>query len=229
MACIKTVPAECTIKIGGLTIKTPFVLGCRVARQRGNPVGVAEGSFQIQEEQLGQIGATGSNLVIYLYSSVIFTGSVQRIDASPSSRCAGEMIVRFQGEDAMHRVLNRAITRRQKNAGLGPLAFISGHSSGRTTVGFDSVRDAHDISGSSSPVTVYSPTINMAEMTQFIKGGESSTIGAQHPRTKLADPFQSGASSGGTGGSNFFLHDHSTLATEGPFAGGSSLSTYGVK
>lgn len=221
----RTIKAECTIKMGGIDIKTPYIIGAFINKTRGNLTTTAQGSFRIPDGKKFQ--AVGTNIYVYFWNTLVFTGTVKRIDVSPSFQCAGELIVRFQAEDFMNRIEGRAITRRQKHSGLGPMAFIAGHTP-RTTVGFDSIRNLHDISHTASPVNIFTHTVNMAEMTQFIKGGEQNTLGSLHPLTKVADILANGGKALAGGGS-FILHDHSSLSLTGPHAGGPAVATYSIK
>ena len=171
---LTTVKASAKIKVGGYTASTPNILSISVNRSRGQLVSSCAVVFMVE----GEINLdAGAPLVIYFYNELVWTGVAKRINISPSLRCAGEVIVKLQGEDILHKLENRNITRRQKLAGLGPLAFITSVHK-RTTMGFDDPpSNRHDISHSSSPVEVLVPTINMREHTQFSQTGSDSVQG----------------------------------------------------
>ena len=109
------------------------------------------------------------SIVIYLYNTVVFTGVVKSLGISPSLRCAGEIIVRAQGEDILYKLENRNITRRQKLSGLGPIAFISSLSTKRTSIGFDDPPSRYGIDSSNSPIEFITHSINPEEQTQMMK------------------------------------------------------------
>ena len=218
---LETIPAKATISAGGTTVTTPHIINITISRVRGQLVGTASMQYY-SNSGVGGAGA-GAGLTIEINGGLAFTGSIRRIDTSPSYRCAGEIIVRIQAEDYLHRLVNKNITRRQKNSGLGPICFISSIYK-RVTVGFDAIRDRHDISSTSSPVDVFTPTMNFADMLQFIRSGDNNTLGGLHPITKNGDWFDNNKASGGGGG--MILHDHSSLNLGGPHAGGPSKAVF---
>lgn len=220
---LTTVKASATIKIGSISVTTPNIVSISVNRTRGQLVSTCAVAFIFNGEFEADAGAP---LVVYFYNELVWTGVVKRMAISPSLQCAGEISVKIQGEDILHKLENRNITRRQKLAGLGPLAFIS-QVYKRTSLGFDDPPSRHDISNSSSPVHYFTPTINMREHTQFLMGNENIT-GELHPVTKVADRI-SGKGKAGTGGGSFILHDHSTLDLSGPHAGGPAFAVFSSK
>lgn len=217
------IEARCIVRIGGVTATTPMVIAANVSRNRGQLSAAASATFYYEGNENFN---AGSNFAIYIMGQIVFNGVAKRIIIGPSLRCAGELRVTIQGEDRLNRIENRAITRRQKLAGLGPLAFISGVYK-RTELGFDDPPSRYDISSSSSPVEVFSPTTNHAAMHQFLKGNDSIT-GDLHPVTRVADKITN-ISAPSSGGGSFILHDHSTLDLSGPHAGGPARGVFGVK
>lgn len=218
---LDTRPAQAIILIGKggtIKIKQPNVINITVSRTRGQLVGTANGSFHYKASESGSMtGVAGSGVQLSINGNLVFTGTIKRIDISPDFRCAGDLIIKFSAEDYMHRLQGRNFTRRQKHAGLGVIAFITGLYK-RISVGFDSPADLYNIERSASPVEFLSPNGNIADWTQFLKGGETNTIGLNHPVTRIADQFSSG------GGGGMTIHDHSSLAQMGP-----SVATFGTK
>lgn len=220
---LTTIKASATIKVGSISISTPNVISISVNRTRGQVVSTCAVAFTFN----GEFNAgSGAPLVVYFYNELVWVGVVKRMAISPSLRCAGEINVKIQAEDILHKLENRNITRRQKLAGLGPLAFITSVYK-RTTLGFDDEPSRHDISNSSSPVHFFTPTINMREHTMFL-GGNDNITGDLHPVTKVSDPI-TGRGKGATGGGSFILHDHSTLDLSGPHSGGPAYSVFSSK
>lgn len=220
---LTTVKASATIKVGAISVSTPNIVSISVNRTRGQVVSSCAVSFIFNGDFKSNVGAP---LIIYFYNELVWTGVVKRMGISPSLRCAGEIMVKLQGEDILHKLENRNITRRQKLAGLGPLAFITSVHK-RTSLGFDDLPSRHDISNSSSPIHYFTPTINMREHTQFLMGNENIT-GQLHPVTKVADPI-TGRGKGVGGGGSFILHDHSTLDLTSPHSGGPAFAVYSSK
>lgn len=204
-------------------IETPYVISCNVARTRGQLTSSATVTFITQLKKF-KPSTSGSSIVIKFFNQTVFVGEVRRLNIGPSGKCSGEFVVRIQAQDQMYKLENKVITRRQKLAGLGPLAVINSLHQ-RTYVGFDDYL-RHDISGTGSPVEIISPTVNIAEHTQFVRGGETNTMASLHPVVKNSDPFRSGAKSGGGGG--FILHTHEDM-TLGPTGGGPSKAVFGIK
>lgn len=225
---LDTIPASASILISGRRFSTPEIISISVSRTRGQMVSSASATFHAKDIFSSGGGITaGDSVVIKFFGDTVFTGFIKRLNVGPSFRCDGEIIVRIQAEDVLFRIDNRNFTRRQKLAGLGPIAFITSIYK-RTYTGFDDPSQRHDVSNTSSPVDFLTPTINMSEQSVFIKGGETNVIGDLHPVTKLADKPDFGGAGGGGGGS-FFLHDHTTLDLTGPAAGGPAKSVFGVK
>ena len=223
---LNTVPASASILIGGRKFATPEIISISVSRTRGQLVGTASATFHAKDISSQGIDA-GDSVVIKFFGDTVFTGFIKRLNLGPSFRCDGELIIRLQAEDVLFRIDNRNFTRRQKLAGLGPIAMITSIYK-RTYTGFDDPSQVHDISNTGSPVNYLTPTINMSEHSALMKNGETNVIGDLHPVTKLADkPDFGGAGSGGGGA--FILHDHTTLDLAGPHAGGPAKSVFGVK
>lgn len=220
---LSTIKATASIQFGEVFIKTPDIINITVSRSRGNIIGTVQAQFHFNSTDIS--GETGSDVVVKILEHTVFTGSIKRIDISPSFRCAGEQIVRIQAEDYLHKIVNRTITRRQKLPGLGPMAFISSIYK-RTTVGFDTVRDAYDINQSSSPIDIFTHSMNFTEINQFTKVGENNLMGTLHPVTKVADIIKDKGA--GIGGGGFILHSHESLNLD-ESGGGPSRSVFGVK
>jgi len=222
---LTTIPASADILIGTKKYSTPDIISASVSRTRGQLVSSCSVSFHAKDSR--EINA-GDVIIVKFFGESVFTGYIKRLNYGPSFRCDGEIILRIQAEDALFRIENRNFTRRQKLAGLGPIAFITSIYR-RTYTGFDSPEQTHDVGATGSPVTYLTPTFNMREQFNLIGGAPTNVSGDNHPTTKLADrPGLGGASAGG-GGGGFILHDHTTLDTSGPHAGGPAFSVFGVK
>jgi len=223
---LTTVPASGLIRIGDIRVGTPDLKSISVSRTRGQLVSSCSVSFIFNGEFSAPAGAP---IAVFLYDQSVWVGVVKRLSISPSLRCAGSVLVKIQAEDILHKLENRSITRRQKLAGLGPMAFITSVHK-RTSPGFDDPPSRHNIFNSASEVGYLTHTINFREHTQFGIGNENTT-GSLHPWTKIADPINNAGQSlgAGGGGSGFILHDHSSLDISGPHAGGPSYSVFGVK
>jgi hypothetical protein len=220
---LKTVKASATVKVGSITISTPHIQSISVNKTRGQLVSTASVSFLIQGG-FQDIGA-GAPMAIYFYSTVVWVGFAKRINIAPSPTCAGEMLIRIQGEDVLFRLENKNYTRRQKLAGLGPLAMISSLYK-RTFVGFDDPPSRHDISTGSSPFDVFTHTVNIREQTMFATGYDNVS-GQLHPVTKVSDIITNHGTQAGGGG--FILHDHTSLDLTGDHAGGPARSVFSIK
>lgn len=223
---LTTIPASATVIIGARSFATPDVISASVSRTRGQLISSASVTFHAPGIFSEAIDA-GESVVIKFFGETIFTGFIKRLNIGPSFRCDGELIIRLQAEDVLFRIDNKNFTRRQKLAGLGPIAMITSINK-RTYTGFDDPSQRHDISNTSSPITYLSPTLNTAEHSVLMKNGETNVIGDQHPLTKLADKPDYGAASAG-GGGGFILHDHTSLDLTGSRAGGPSRAVFGVK
>jgi len=219
--------AHARIKLSSITVSTPKVISVSITRTRGQLVSTATASFHLDSDSLTALESdAGGHISIALANTTAFTGTITRIDASPSFRCAGELIIRIQAKDFLHRLENKNITRRQKTSGLGVLAMVVGLHK-RQSVGFDDPRELHDIHRTGSPIDIHTHSINVEEQTQWLKGGVTNTVGALHPVTKAADVVTEAR--GGTGGGSFILHDHSELELSGPHAGGPAVGVFGVE
>lgn len=216
------VNAHVSIFIGEKKIETPYILSANVSRSRGQLVSTAAVTY-LSETTSSQPSTEGVSLIIKFFNQTVFSGEIRKISIGPSARCAGEHVVRIQAQDPLYKLENKVFTRRQKLPGLGPLAIIT-QLSARTYVAFDAYLQ-HDICGTSSPVTIYSPTVNMAAMTQFVRGGETNTICSLHPVIKNGDtPLTRGKSMSG----GMILHSHETLGLDERGLG-PARSVFGVK
>lgn len=205
-ACgLQTRPASAYIRIGGIGIATPDIMNISISRSRGQLSSTASVSFLYSSSE---DSLTDTNILIKIDTVTVFTGYIKKLVINPSFRCAGEIIVRIQASDALSRIENQLITRRQKLAGLGPIAFITSVTR-RTYAGWDDPALLHNIAATNSPVDAVVPGVNFREYDQFISGGENSTIGFNHPIVKNSDPMQNGGAAQGGGG--FILHSHETL------------------
>lgn len=217
--------ANASVRIGDTIITTPQILSINVNRSRGKPISTASVQFLYDREQEDLTG--NSRIDIRIMGSVVFTGFIKKMSVSSSFRVAGEIVIRIQAEDILHRLQNKRFTRRQKSNGLGPIVFITSIYK-RPSLGFDDPTDIYDIESGSSPVEVLVSSPNMATQVQFVKGGETNTIGSLHPLTKIADPFKDVGGAGGTGG-GFILHDHTSLDTTGSHSGGPAAAVFGIR
>jgi len=217
--------ATATVVVGQFQSTTPEVISVNVSRMRGQLVGTASASFYAKSDATTPSG--GDKMQIYIAGALVFTGTAKRISISPSNICAGEIVIRVQGEDYLHRLANRQITRRQKLAGLGPLAMITGVQK-RTSVNFDDAPGRYDISHSSSPIDIFSPSVNFRDWTQLLTDNSNSSIGKLHPITSVVEEDYLHAKGTG-GGGGFILHSHESLDLSGPQAGGPARAVYGIK
>ena len=228
MGCIsnfQTIKANAIIEIGNFEVETPKIMSINVSRSRGKPVSSA--SVQFLYDRDDQDISSETKIGIWFWGTKIFTGIIRKISISPSGRVAGELIVRIQAEDFMHRLQNKRYTRRQKSNGIGPVVFISSIFK-RASLGFDDPTDVYDIDSGYSPIETLTETPNMAAQLKFVRGGETNTIGGLHPMTKAADPIEDLGGAGGVGG-GFILHDHTSLSTTDAHAGGPAAAVYGVE
>lgn len=200
---LNTMRASAVVSIGGHSVSTPDIINITINKTRGQLTATAQVQYHATTEESTD---AGSDIVITIMGQRAFTGTIKRIDISPSFRCAGEKIVRIQAEDYLNRIANKAITRRQKNPSLGPMVFITSIYK-RVTVGFDKMRDRFDVDGGQSPLDVFTHSTNFREIPFFIAGGETNTMGALHPVTKVADAFPKPG--GGSGG--MVMHSHESL------------------
>lgn len=226
---LQRIVASASLHLGSVKIVTPDIINISVNRARGQLVGTASATFHLKEvTSEGLLG--GTRVVLKILGQTVFTGVVKRVVVQPSLRCAGEVIVRIQAEDEMFKLQNRLITRRQKLAGLGVIAFISSvvH---RTYTGWDDPSQLHDIANSNSPIDIISTTVNIREHKQLLQGGETNLAGNLHPIMKNSDPLVGGPKSGGGGtGGGLILHDHASLDLDGEKPGGGpSFGVFSVK
>lgn len=220
---LEIIHADASILFGDQVIQTPHITSISVRRIRGELVGKARFTYFTNE-----VGGSSANsdlpVVISWFSTPIFSGFAKRVTVAPSFRCADEMTVSVEAEDVMHKLVNKRINRRQKQQGLGPMAFIAGIQK-RPFVAFDDPQALYDLTGGFSPHQVYGDSPRDIN-SRFINGVQN-TLGDLHPVSKASDII---LNRGGTGvGGSFILHDHSSLDTSGPHAGGPAYAVFGVK
>lgn len=216
----KTVCANCDASVGGYRVETPHIISANVTRERGNPVSTASITFHYK----GTLEIpTGAELIIRFYKTPVFTGFIRSFSTSPSFKCAGDIVVKIQGEDILYRLQNKNITRRQKLSGLGIIAFINGVTR-KVDLGFDDPDgiNRHAVSHPGSSIHMFTPTINIRAQDQFI-GSWDSPIGPNHPVTKVSDPILP-APGRGIGGEGVTIHDHSDMENLGP-----AVAVFGTK
>lgn len=218
-----TKQAEATVIIGDQSYTTPGIHSISVKRVRGELTAKASCSFYTSESE-GDGLSGGMSIQIQWYGASIFSGYVRRVTASPSFRCAGEVIVSVQAEDKMYRIANKRINRRQKLNGLGPIAFITSIHH-RPFVGFDDPQSVDNVTGGYSPFQIWGPTPGSIN-SMFVQG-VNSTVGDLHSLMLSSDRVLNRG--GRRGGGGFFLHDHSSLDISGPHAGGPAKAVYGIK
>jgi hypothetical protein len=205
-----------------------------VTRTRGEIVGKA--SFAFKWDGSGSGSVSGNAPVIIKFGggsssggsssgTTIFSGFAKRIMTTPTGECANEVIIRVQAEDIMHKIINKRINRRQKQQGLGPIAFITSIHK-RPDIGFDDPNMLYALSGGSSPMELDAPTMLEFRLRQLLNG-EQNSYSWLHTVQKLADHTMISTPGGAGGGMG--LHDHSTLDLNGPHAGGPAKAVYGVK
>ena len=215
--------ADASILFGEEVIQTPHITSISVRRVRGELVGKARFTY-FTNNAGGSSVNSDLPVVISWFSTPIFSGFAKRVTVAPSFRCSDEMTVSVEAEDVMHKLVNKRINRRQKQQGLGPMAFITSIHK-RPFVAFDDPQALYDISGGQSPMQVYGPD-PLSINNRFV-GGVQNTLGDLHPVSKGSDII---LNRGGTGvGGAFILHDHSSLDTSGPHAGGPAYAVFGVK
>lgn len=216
-------PASADIVFGGQVVQTPHITSISVRRVRGELVGKARFSYFTNDASGGNSSADAP-VIISFRTNAIFAGFAKRVTVSPSFRCADEVIVTVEAEDIMHKLVNKRINRRQKQQGLGPIAFITSIHK-RPFVAFDSQQDVYDITGGQSPMQLYGP--DPTSINNRFVNGVYNTIGDLHPVSKASDII---LNRGGTGGGGSFEnHDHSSLDTSGPHSGGPAKAVFGVK
>jgi len=210
-------PAQAEVRVGSLTVSTPFIQNISVSRQRGNPKSTASCSLRINESEV-QAAGPGDAVYILFHSQLIFTGRVRRIQATPTNICAGEMFLSIQAEDPMFQLEGRKVTRRQKREGLGQLAIISSKVD-QPDRGFDDAPEAggsspHSLTGSDSGFEVSGETTNPRELRHIIGSGPGGTYGENHSVTKASRRLSETRGAGVGGGAG--LHDHSDIPNLGP-------------
>lgn len=215
--------AEAVVVIGGKSFSTPNILSINVTRSRGEVSSKASVSFYTGNFP-NSGGGSDTGVSIRIQGVNVFTGYLRKYSVSPSFRWAGELIVRVSAEDIMYKLLNKKIVRRQKIEGLGPMAFITGLQK-RTYPGFDNPAMKFDVDKGNSPVGMLTPGFH-EPLNQMLREA-SYSFGPTHHVTKNADPLRNFTGGGGQGG--LTLHDHSTLDTTGPHAGGGAKAVFGVK
>jgi hypothetical protein len=216
----KTVCANCDASVGGYLVETPDIINANVTRTRGNPVTSAAITFHYK----GKFSVpTGAGLIIRFYKTVVFTGFIKSFSVSPSFRCAGDTIIKIQGEDILFKLQNQNITRRQKLTGLGIIAFITGVQR-KVDLGFDDPDglNRYAVSHSSSPTEIMTPTTNTRAQDQWL-GSWDSPMGPNHPITKIADPIPESPGRGGSE-AGLIIHDHSDMENLGP-----AVAVFGTK
>lgn len=215
--------ADATILFGDDILQTPHITSISVRRVRGELIGKARFTY-FTNESSGAGATSDLPVVISWFGTPIFSGFAKRVTVAPSFRCADEVTVSVEAEDVMHKLANKRISRRQKQQGLGPMAFITSIHK-RPFVAFDDPQALYDLTGGFSPMDIYGPDPRSIN-NRFI-GGVQNTLGDLHPVSKASDII---LNRGGTGvGGSFILHDHSSLDVSGPRAGGPSFAVYGVK
>ncbi|RKZ85084.1 MAG: hypothetical protein DRQ39_07610 [Gammaproteobacteria bacterium] len=217
--------ASATIVFGSQTVSTPHITSINVRRIRGELVGKARFSYFTNDLQGNNANSSGGAAIFISFgTAVIFSGYAKRVTVTPSFRCADEVIVTVEAEDVLHKLVNKRINRRQKQQGLGPIAFITSIHK-RPFVAFDSPQAIYDVTGGQSPMQIYGP--DPSSINARFLSGVTNTIGDMHPIAKASDTI---LNRGGTGsGSSSGLHDHTSLDTSGPRAGGPAKAVYGVK
>jgi hypothetical protein len=218
--------ADIKIKLGSYEVETPYVVSVSVTRSRGNPVSSAAVQFIYK----GNVAAITNNskklqILVLDMNQTYFVGTVKKITVAPSFRVGQEYVIRIQAEDAMYKIVNKRFTRRQKSAGIGPVAIITNLYK-RPDLGFDDPTQRHNIEREGSIIEAIVNDFNVANMTQFLKSGQDNTLGDLHPITKVADKLTS-PSTGGTGG-GFILHQHASMSLDS-MGGGPALSVFGVR
>jgi hypothetical protein len=217
--------ADATVVFGNQILQTPHITSISVRRVRGELVGKARFTYFTAQSD-GENSSSDVPVIISWYGTPIFAGYAKRVQVGPSFRCANEVVVSVEAEDVLHKLVNKRINRRQKLDGLGPLAFITSIHK-RPFVGYDNPQDIYNITGGQSPPIIYDS--DPQRINARFSSNSTNTVGDQHPIMKASDTILNRAGTGGGAGGTFFLHDHSSLDTTGPHAGGPSVAVYGIK
>lgn len=219
--------ADAKVYIGTKVIETPYIVSINVTRSRGNPASSANVQVIYNQDHLGSVGSSPASLRIWVDGDYYFTGYIKKFTVSPSFRVAKEYILRIQAEDEMFRLINKRYTRRQKQNGIGPIAFITSIYK-RTELGFDDPTQRFDIERQGSVIETITNSFNTVEHNKFLKGGEVNTFANLHPVTKVADPLIYKDTSGGAG--SIGLHDHTSLdSASSPHGGGPAFAVFGTR
>lgn len=229
MADFETIPAFCTISFAGGSASTPDVISANVQRTRGDVVGHAACTFLAGE------GFSMGEGILQIFmgegsaDKLVFTGYPVKVSTNPWEGCAGKVVVRVQAMDPMFRLLNKRYTRRWKLDPLGPFGLITGITK-RLYTGHRNDDYRQNIDRGHSPIEVKTTGTNYPDWRSFVHTGQANTHGKNHPLMRAATAFPPSTTSAmGYGGGTIELHDHTTLDTSGPFAGGPARSVYGTK
>lgn len=121
---IDAVPIGATVKIGSLTVNTPYILSFNVRRQRGQ-ISTFDASLKVSDTQIGMGSLTGSSAEIYAgqesgggssrgSSNQIFGGLVKKATMTPCFDDPSYTILNVSGEDILSQLKGKKFTRRCK-------------------------------------------------------------------------------------------------------------------
>lgn len=111
---IDLVKVRAKIKVGGITVETPFIQSFTVNKAR-NQVSTFNASLKVEAGQLSG-GATGGDVEIWAgagsASNKIFTGILKHANISPCWDDPGYVLLSISGVDVLSRLVGKKYTRR---------------------------------------------------------------------------------------------------------------------
>jgi len=114
---ITPVKIRATISVGGLTVKTPYILSFNVSKQRGSK-STFTASLKVQGSSLSNISDSEVTINAGTDGSErrIFTGYVLSSKPSPCWDDPNYIILNISGADVLYKLENKKFTRRQIDA-----------------------------------------------------------------------------------------------------------------
>jgi len=206
---IRNEPVRARIVLSGFTVETPYVKSFSIDRSRGKVVSTFSASVEIPVTATFVAGAD-----IQIWAGLKdrltkrFTGTIRSVTTQPHFNKAGYFIVNMSGVDAMGVLENKTFSRRLRSDGFSLWVSIDSGPTNRPSRG---VSIDKTISNGSHQVTSTTPrltSLDHSKLTKMPKRG-----GNKHGPYKKAEGLGSGETKGG---SNFTVHDHTTMEKGGP-------------